>query len=102
MINVADGNRLCGLLVNDTLLKNRMVVFDMICKDCYDPEVRRRFRRLPIIAPETYEKDTKLIDHIYEVYFNTKCKYSVVATKLIDDDRVKKYCNYIILMKDEL
>jgi hypothetical protein len=94
------GIRTAGLLAKDPLYRDSIINFEVICKDCYSWGERPRWAHREITAPGTIERDKELINGIYNQYFRS-CAYPIVPTARINDERIKRYCNYIILMKNE-
>ncbi len=87
-------------LCNRLAKKYKLVNIAMTCRNCYDSQAQHQpaaFYR----GPATYDKDTVLISSIYEKYFNSGCKYTLIPTDEVNDKRVKKFSNYIILSKDQ-
>ncbi len=94
-----DGS-LCGLLLHNKQYKHKLLDIAMTCKNCYDWQQPRN-GIAPFKAPYTYFKDTMLMNSIYDKYFSEDCKYTLLPSGSIDDNKVRKYSDYIILMKDQ-
>ena len=91
---------LCYRLAKNERYKNKLMNIEVSCKNCYDRE-RWLHKVVPYKGPITYCTDSLLMNSIYEKYFDPPCKYTLIATGLIDNEKVKKYSGYLILMKDQ-
>ena len=96
-----DKGILCGDLRRNAAFKNKLVDITFTCKNCYDYNgtfshpggIMRAFET-------TYKKGTDMSDE-YNRYFNNACKYTLVPSSVSDKKQVRKYSDYIILIKDQ-
>lgn len=89
----------CNLLCNNK--KYKLADIAMTCKNCYDWQQPEKGIQ-PFKAPYTYYKDTALMNGMYGNYFNGDCRYMLLPANAISDNKVRRYSDYIILMKDQL
>ena len=73
----------------------------MTCRNCYDWQLKPKYRFAENRAPYTYYLDKKMMDEIYSKYFNVNCKYTLLPTPAVKHVIVKRFSDYIILMKDQ-
>jgi len=103
-IKHADNAKATGLpmlLSNTHVLKNKLVNIAMICKNCYDWQLKPEYRTAAFRAPYTYLEDTALLNSIYTRHYETSCKYIMFPVDSVDDDKVQRYSDYILLMKNQ-
>lgn len=89
---------LVGRLINDNSL-NRVLNISMICKDGYDWQ--QYIKTFEYAGPYTYYRDKNLMDSIFANFYLKDCKYTIVETKTINNEKVSSFSNYLILMKDQ-
>lgn len=89
-----------GLLARNKRFKNKFADIAMACKNCYDWQQPQN-GIVPFKAPYTYYLDSLLMNNIFNAFFNAGCKYTLIPAELINDHKVSKYSDYIILMKDQ-
>jgi len=94
-------NSLCHRLAKTPAFKNKLADIAMICKNCYDWQLQPELQNATYRAPATYRKDTTLINNIYDQYNNKNCKYTLIPTDGVNNSKVKKFSNFILLMKDQ-
>ncbi len=99
--NMAHKKTLAGSIKKKTGFKGRFVNIAMTCKNCYDWQLKPQYRFAPNRAPYTYYLNRSLMDDIYKEYFNSSCKYTLLPSAEVDDPTVKRFSNYIVLMKDQ-
>ena len=71
----------------------------MLCKNCYDwqePEKGFAFK-----APYTYNKDTSFVSKLLDKYSSPDCKFPMIPARQVNDQRVRNYSDYIILLKNQ-
>jgi len=93
---------LCYRLAHNAALKNKLVDIALLCKNCYDWQLKPEYRYAAFRGPATYRNDTVLINEIYNKYYNSACNYTLIPSDIIDNPKVKKFSKYLILMKDQL
>jgi len=90
----------CGLLLQNKLFKHKLADIGMVCKNCYDWQQPQN-GQVVYKAPYTYCKDSLLMGDIYEKNAAAGCKYTMIPADAVIDNRVYKYSDYIILLKDQ-
>jgi hypothetical protein len=98
---MAHKRTLGGAIRRTSQFKGRFMDIAMTCKNCYDWQLKPQYRFAENRAPYTYYLNHPLMDEIYKEYFNARCKYTLLPSDEISDPTVKRYSNYIILMKDQ-
>ncbi len=86
---------LSNRLKNNKQLQHHFAEIDMLCKDCYEGHVHFDYK-----GPNSFDK-LVLMPIIYNNYFNTGCKYTMIATDTIEDKIAQHYSDYLILMKEQ-
>ena len=99
--NMAHKKTLCGMLKNNDAFHDHFVNIAMTCRNCYDWQLKPKYRFAVNRAPYTYYLDKKMMDAIYNKYFSPDCKYTLLPTAVMDRVIVERFSNYIILMKDQ-
>ncbi len=96
-----DKGILCGDLNGNKAFKNKLADITFTCENCYDyngtfshPGGTTRAFEAP------YRKGVDMSDE-YSKYFNNACKYTLVPSSVSDKRQVRKYSDYIILIKDQ-
>lgn len=96
----ANKGSLAGLLLSNKRYRNKLACMAMACKNCYDWQ-QPGSGIAPYRAPYTYYKDSALLDGIFDKYFDGNCKYTLLPSKTIEDGKVYRYSDYLILLKDQ-
>jgi len=92
---------LCGDLERTKAFKNKLADITMVCKNCYDYNGTFSHPGGNTWAFEApYKKGTDMTDE-YNKYFNNACKYTLLPSGASDRRQVRKFSDYIILMKDQ-
>ena len=99
--NMAHKKTLSGMIKHNDAFKDRFANIAMTCRDCYDWQLKPKYRHAVNRAPYSYYLDTKLMDEIYSKFFNANCKYTLLPTPVIKHIIVSRFSDYIILMKDQ-
>ena len=99
--NMAHRRTLAGMTKKNASFKQTFLDIAMTCKNCYDWQLKPQYRFAENRAPYSYYLDKKLMNEIYNEHFNGACKYTLLPSRAIDDPKVRRFSNYIILMKDQ-
>jgi hypothetical protein len=99
--NMAHKKVLCGMLKKNGAFKDHFANISMTCRNCYDWQLKPKYRFAVNRAPYSYYLDTKMMDEIYGKHFNANCKYTLLPTRVVGHVVVKRFSDYIILMKDQ-
>ncbi len=99
--NMAHKRTLAGMLKKNDAFHDRFVNIAMTCRNCYDWQLKPKYRHAENRAPYTYYLDKKMMDEIYTKFFNANCKYTLLPTPVIKHIIVSRFSDYIILMKDQ-
>ena len=99
--NMAHKKTLCGMIKKNSAFSGRFVNIAMTCRNCYDWQLKPQYRMAVNRAPYSYYLDKKLMDDIYNTFFNSNCKYKLVPTAAVDEHIVERFSDLIILMKDQ-
>lgn len=89
---------LVGKLINGTTFKN-VINISMVCKNCFDWQ--QYIKIAEYSGPYTYQRDKVLMESLFSKYFLPACKFTVIPTDAINDEKVKSFSNYLILLKDQ-
>jgi len=92
---------LCYRLAKRKQFRGKVADIAMLCKNCYDWQLKPEYRHAAFRGPAPYITDTTLINNIYNEYYKADCKYRMIETDRIDDKRVRKFSDYVVLMKDQ-
>jgi hypothetical protein len=96
----ADETSFCSLVAKSDSFKGTVTNIAMVCKNCFDlqltPDKQTTWR-----APYTYEKDSLPLNDIYLKHYGRTCKYMLIPTEPLKDDKVKKFSQYLVLMKNQ-
>jgi hypothetical protein len=87
-------------LAHDARFANSFVDIAMLCKNCYDAQLRGK-PAAPFKGPPSYGRDPALMGRIFGKFFDNKCAYTLLPASATGEDRVKSSYDYIILMKDQ-
>ena len=99
--NMAHKRTLAGMIKKNDAFHDRFVNISMTCRNCYDWQLKPKYRHAENRAPYTYYLDKKMMDEIYSKFFNANCKYTLLPTPVIKHIIVSRFSDYIILMKDQ-
>ena len=99
--NRGDEQSLYSLVAKTDSFKSKTVDIAMVCKNCFDLQLAAGKQTVPFRGPYTYEQDDKLMNSVYGKYNDSKCRYLMIPTSDIADQRVKQFSDYLILMKDQ-
>lgn len=92
---------LCGDLKRSKAFKNKLADITLTCKNCYDFNGTWTHPGGSIKEFESpYRKGTNM-DEVYDRYFNNNCRYTLLPSSVSDNKKVRKFSDYIILMKDQ-
>jgi hypothetical protein len=94
-------NSLCHRLSKVPAFKHKLADIAMICKNCFDWQLQPELQRAVFRAPPTYRNDTALINNIFDQYYKKDCRYALIPSEVIENNKVKKFSNFILLMKDQ-
>lgn len=92
---------LCGNLKIKMGLKNKLADISFLCKNCYDFNGTWSH---PVGGVHEFEQPFRTgtnFDLLFSGYFNNACKYTFVPTKNLKNKKLRKFSDFVILMKDE-
>jgi len=89
---------LIGKLIEDKYFKN-IINISMLCKNCFDWQ--QYIKVSDYSGPYTYQRDKNLMESIFNNYFLTDCKFTIIPTSIIKAEKVKSFSDYLILLKDQ-
>jgi hypothetical protein len=92
---------LCYRLTKTRAFKSRFADMAMVCKNCYDWQLKPPYRQAAFRAPETYLHDEDALNNLFEQYYSPSCKYTLLPASTVAGNKVRKFSAYIILMKDQ-
>ena len=96
--NSENSKSLVGKLTNGNTFKNILNI-SMVCKNCFDWQ--QYIKVADYSGPYTYQLDKALMESLFKNYFLADCNYTIIPTTVINNEKVKSFSNYIILLKDQ-
>lgn len=89
---------LIGKLINGNIFKN-VINISMVCNNCFDWQ--QYIKVAEYSGPYTYQRDKDLMASLFRNYFLPKCEFTIVPTNVINNENVRSFSNYLILLKDQ-
>lgn len=89
---------LIGKLIKGNTFNN-VINLSMVCKNCFDWQ--QYIKVADYSGPYTYQRDKDLMESLFKNYFLPDCKFTIIPTNVINNEKVKSFSNYLILLKDQ-
>jgi hypothetical protein len=97
----ANSGTLCYRLASNPAIKNKLVDMAMICRHCFDYQLKPGSRNAAYRGPSVYSRDTSMAHSIYTKHSRKDCQYTLIPSVLTGSHTAEEFSDYIILLKDQ-